>query len=317
MSNESTTSSLDDVTNASLVIPYMIGALSEQPGLYRVAKEFDIRNLPTKAAKIPSETSWWGSANDDGAGVDTEFDATEATTVSNTQVSTGGITITTAEYAVAIEPTDNVEEDSVNGLDLLMRFRSRMLMVISLAMEDDFLALLASLSNVTGVSTADLTVAQLLSAITNLRVRGVVCDSLVGILDNQQASDLQSALISTNTSIATWAPAADRIISWNPSADRGFINRMIGSFANVPMFATGLTDTANTGADVAGGILTPSSAFNDGQGFTTYGAAWKRLPTFEMQRQAKMRATDLVMSARWGCAEMLDGSGEAVITDAP
>jgi hypothetical protein len=316
MANETTTSTIDDLTNASLVQPYMIAALSEMPGLTRVCKEFDLRNQGSKAAKIASETSWWGSANDDGAGVATAFNGTEASAVANTAVSTGGITITAAEYAVAIEPTDNLGEDNISGIDLLMLFKNRMLHVIELAKEDDFLALASGLSNVTGSSGVDLTIAQLLSAITDLRTRGVVCDALVGILDNQQASDLQSAFIATSTSIATWAPAADRVISWNPTADRGFINRMLGTFANVPMFATGLTDTANAGADVAGMVVTPSSAFNDSEGVTTFGAVWKRLPTFEMQRQAKMRATDLVMSARWGVAEMLDGSGGAIITDA-
>lgn len=314
--SETTTATLDDLTNASLVEPYMIGALTELPGLTRACKEFDGRGKPTGALKIPSETSWWGSANDDGAGVATAFNGTQASAVGNTAVSTGGITITAAEYAVAIQPTDNVAEDSVDGLDMLMRFNSRMNHVMALAREDDFLALLASLSNVSGSTGVDITIAQLLGAISNLRVRGVQCDALMGILDNQQASDLQSAFVATSTSIATWGPAADRIISWNPSADRGFINRMLGTFANVPMFATGLTDTANGGNDVAGGVVVPSSAYNDNIGHTTFGSVWKRMPTFEMQRQAKMRATDLVMSCRWGVAEMLDGSGEALITDA-
>jgi hypothetical protein len=317
MANETTTTTLDDLTHTSLIEPYLINALSEQAGLYRVCKEFDARGKSTAALKIPSETSWWGSANDDGAGVDLEFNATDVTDLSNTAVSTGGITITAAEYGVAIEVSDRVEEDSIDGLDMLMKIEQRMLHVLNLALEDDFLALLASLSQVTGTSGSDLTAAQLLSAITNLRVRGVLADSLVGILDNQQATDAQTAFITTNAAAAVFAFAADRILNYVPTSDRGMgPTRQVATFAGVPMFATGLTDTANAGADVVGGIVTPSTAYNDNTGHVTFGMAWKRLPTFETERHAKKRTTDLVMTCRWGVAEMLDGSGEGIVTDA-
>ena len=317
MANETTTTTLDDLTHASLIEPYLIAALSEQPGLYRFCKEFDLRGKSTKALDIPVETSWWGSPDDNGAGVDTEFNASEATVLSNTAVSTSKVTITAAEYGVAIEVTDNVEEDSVDGLDLMLRLEQRMLHVLSLAMEDDFLALFASLSNGVGTSGSDLTVAQLLDAITGIRIRGAVADSLVGVLDNAQATDLQTALIATNAAAAVFALSADRIINYNPSADRGLsAQRQVATFAGVPMFTSGLTDTANAGADVVGAVFTPSTAFNDSAGHVTFGMAWKRLPRFEMERNAKLRTTDLVMSCRWGVAEMTDGSGTKIVTDA-
>lgn len=319
MANETTTTTLDDLTHASLIEPYLIAALSEQPGLYRFCKEFDLRGKSTKALDIPIETSWWGSANDDGAGVDTEFNATEGTVLSNTAVSINTkVTITAAEYGVAIEVTDNVDEDSVDGLDLMLRLEQRMLHVLSLAMEDDFLALFPSLSNSVGSTGVDLAVAQLLDAITGIRIRGAVADSLVGVLDNAQATDLQTALIATNAAAAVFALSADRIINYNPSADRGLsAQRQVATFAGVPMFTSGLTDTANSGADVVGAVFTPSTAFNDQTGHVTYGMAWKRLPRFEMERNAKLRTTDLVMTCRWGVAEMNDGSATKIVTDAP
>lgn len=317
MANETTTSTLDDITNASLIEPYLIAALSEQPGLYRFCKEFNLVGKATNALKIPSETSWWGSANDDGAGVDTEFDATQATALSNTAVSTGVVTLTCAEYGVAAQITDNVEEDSVDGLDFVMRIEQRMLHVIGLAMEDDFLALLASLSNSVGTSGVDLTVAQLLAAQQGLRTRGVNSDSTVNILDNQQVSDIEAALIATNAAAAVFALSADRVLNWQPAGDNGMSpSRMISTFRGNPCFATGMTDTANAAADVVGATITPASAYNDSAGHTTFGMGWKRLPRFETQRQAKSRATDMVMTARAGFVELLDGSGTAIITDA-
>lgn len=317
MAQETTTTTLDDLTHTNLIEPYLIAALTEQPGLMTIAcKEFDMRGMSTATLKIPSETSWWGSPNDDGAGVDLEFNATAVTDISNTAVSTGGVTVTPAEYGVAIELEDKVEEDSIDGLDLLGRFESRMLHVLSLAMEDDFLALLASLSNVVGTTTVDLSIAQLLQAQSDLRTRGVIAEGVMYILDNQQANDVEAAFIATNAAQAVYAMAADRILAYNPQPNNGMTTRMISSFRGYPVWTTGLTDTANAAADVVGACLTPSSAFNDTAGHVTFGWAWKRMPRFETERHAKKRTTDLVMTARAGGVELLDGSGTAIITDA-
>lgn len=316
MANESTTTTLDDITHASLIEPVMIAALSEKPGLWRFCREFDIRGKSTAAAKIPSETSWWGSADDTGTGVDAEFNGTQATELNNTAVSTGSVTITAAEYGVAIEVTDNVEEDSIDGLDLLGRFESRMLHVISLAMDDDFLALLPSLSNTVGTTTQDLTIAQMLSAQTGLRTRGVDApDGVVYILDTQQAIDVENAFIATNAAAAVYAMAADRILAWSPQSNNGMSNRMISTFRGYEVHVSGLCDTANAAADAVGGCFTPSTAANDAAGHVTFGMCWKRMPRFETERHAKKRTTDLVMTARAGFGEMLDGSGTAIITD--
>ena len=316
MANETTTTSANDIVNATLVQPVLIAALTEQPGLWRFAREFNLTGQPTSAAIIPTETSWWGSANDDGAGVDTEFNGTEGTDLSNTQVATGGVTITPAEYGVAIEITDNVSEDS--AIDLFMTVEQRMLHVISLAMEDDFLALLASLSNSVGASGTDLTIANLVAAQQGLRVRGANADAVVYILDNQQALDAESALQSTNAAAAVFALSADRLLGYAPTVDNGMsANRQIMSFRNYPVFATGMTDTANTAADVVGACLCPSTAYNDASGATTFGMAWKRLPRLETDRIIVGRSTQIVMTARVGFAELQDGSGTAIITDAP
>ena len=67
MSNESTTTSLAALTHPSLVQPVLIKALSEKSGLYRYARQFDLRMQATAAAKIPIQTAWWGTPADHGA----------------------------------------------------------------------------------------------------------------------------------------------------------------------------------------------------------------------------------------------------------
>ena len=317
MPNETTTTTLNDLTHASLVQPVLIRALSEHPGLFRFCREFNIVDQPTNAASIPTETSYWGSANDDGAGVDTEFNATEATSLSNTAFSTGAVTCTASEFGVAHALIDNTVEDSVRGIDIMDMIKGRMLFVHMLAWEDDFLAQFANLSQTVGSTGVDLTVAQMIAAQQGLRVRGVESDALVYVLDNQQTIDVEAALVAASTSAAVFALSADRLINYAPSPDNGMgATRNVMTFRGLPVYGTGLTDTANTGADVVGACFAPSTAFNDATGATTYAVAWKRLPMFETQRQAKLRGSDLVMTARLGFAELQDGSGTGIITDA-
>lgn len=318
MANEITTTTLNDITHTSLIEPVLIRALSERPGLYRFAREFNLIPKSTNTISIPTETAYWGSANDRGASVDTEYDATQATSLSNTAVSTGAVTLTCAEYGVAHALTDNVGEDSVDGLDLMQLFTGQMLHVLNLALEDDFIGMLADLSNAVGSTGVDLTAANMIAAQQGLRTRGVDCDSAVYILDNQQASDLEGVLIAASTSVATFALSADRLLNYAPTSDNGMTSiRQIMTFRGLPVFTSGLTDTANVGADVVGGCFCPSTAYNDASGATTFAMGWKRMPRFEAQRQAKLRATDLVMTCRAGFAELQDGSGTAIITDAP
>ena len=193
MANEITTSTFDDLTYTAAVQPVVIAALSEQGGLWRLSREFNIIDQPSTGAKIPTETAWWGSANDDGAGVDTELDGTQGTDVSNTSASTGSVTISSGEYVVGMEITDNVIEDSVRGIDVFMWLRDRHLKAMDLAWTDDFCALFAGLSNTVGSSGVDLTIVQAIAAQQGLRVRGAESDSTVYVLDNQQQLDAHIA----------------------------------------------------------------------------------------------------------------------------
>lgn len=320
MANEITTTTMNDITNSALVEPVIIMALSEQPGIaISSCREFNAIGKATSALTIPTQTSYWGSANDRGAGVDTEFDGTQATALSNTAVSTGAVTCTAVEYGVAHQLIDNVNEDSaIDALELMNLFTSQMLTVLTLALDDDFCALFASLSNTVGTSGVDLTVSNMLTAQQGLRTRGANADAVIYVLDNQQATDLDTALSATSSNAAVFALSADRLIGYTPTADHGMgPSRQIASFRGFPVISTGLTDTANAGADVVGACYCPSTAYNDASGATTFAMVWKRLPRFETQRQAKSRGTDLVMTMRAGTAELQDGSGANLTTDAP
>lgn len=318
MANEITTTSHNDITNPTLAVPFIVRVLSEKPGLWRLCKEWDLTgDFASPAVVIPKEVSFWGSPDDNGVGVDSEFDASEGADLSNTAVTTSGVTITPGEYGVALEVTKNVEEDSLSAIDLYGLLEERMVHVISLAMTFDFLALFASLSNSVGVSTTDLTIAQMIAAQRNLRTRGTDADAIVYVLDNQQANDVEDQLVAQNAAAAVFALSADRLIGYSPTSDNGMgAGRQVMTFRNAPVFTTGQCSTANSGEDVVGACFAPSTAYNDASGATTFGMAWKRLPMIETDKIVLGRSTQLVASARAGFGELQDGSGTGITTDA-
>lgn len=316
MADEITTTSHNDITNPTLAVPYIVRALSEKPGLWRLCKEWNLTgDFASPAMVVPKEVSFWGSPDDNGTGTDTEFDATQATDLANTAVTTSGVTCTPGEYGVALEVTKNVEEDSLSAIDLYGLLEERMLHVISLAMTFDFLALFASLSNTVGVSGADLSVAQAIAAQRNIRTRGADADAMVYVFDTQQSNDIEDALVAQNAAVAVFAQNADRLIAYSPTADNGLGgSRQVMTFRNAPAFVTGQCSTANTGADAVGAAFCPSTAYNDASGATTFGMAWKRLPMLDSDKIVLGRSTQIVMSARAGFVELQDGSGTGIVT---
>jgi hypothetical protein len=317
MANEITTTTFDDLTYTAAVQPVVIAALAEQGGLWRLSREFNIIDQPSTGAKIPTETAWWGTPNDDGAGVATAFNGAEGTDVSNTSASTSSVTISSGEYVVGMEITDNVVEDSVRGIDMFMWLRDRHLKAMDLAWTDDFCALFAGLSNSVGSSGTDISLLVAIAAQQGIRVRGAESDSTIYVLDNQQQLDLDTAIIAGSTSMAVFALSADRMIGYAPTADNGMgASRVTMRLRNFPVITTGLTDTANAAADVVGACFCASSAANDASGATTFGHVWKRLPRLETDRIVAGRSTLMVTSSRWGCGELQDGSGTGIVTDA-
>jgi hypothetical protein len=319
MALETTTTSANDVVNDSLIQPTIIPALSERPGLaVRVCREFNGIGQPTKALKIPRVSSYWGSPADRGAGVDDEFDGAEGSAQGNTQFVTDGVTINTPEYCIAHAVTDNVQEDSViDGAEFLSLITGTMLQVHQLALDDDFCALFSGLSNSVGTTNTDMSIANGLDATHGIIKRGANCDAMEYVLDPEQVANIRTAVLSTNAAAAIYAASADRLINYGRTdgATRGMGRVMTLDGCLVTM--SGLCDTDGGGVDVLGAAFCPSTAQNDASGATTFGIGWKRLPRLEQQRQAKGRSTDIVMSMRAGLAELQDGSGTLIETDAP
>jgi len=318
---DTTTSSLASLTHASLVQPVLIKALSEKSGLYRYARQFDLRGQSTSAAKIPTQTAWWGSPADHGASVDAELNASESTPLGNTQQSTSSVTITATEFGVQFSVSDAVTEDSVSGIDIMMAITDSMLSAMLLAWESDYLTLASSLSQSVGSTNTTLTIASMVSAQTRMRTDGVTADAMAYILDNVAGNAIETALIATSTSAAVYALSADRILAWNPAMNNGMgDNRQIASFRGYPVTTTGMTTTANSAVDANSMLVCPSTAFNDASGATTHGIAIKRLPRLRSDASSAIaigsRNTIMVLDSKVGFGELQDRAGTYILAKA-
>lgn len=314
MANEITTTAFNDFVNSAAVVPVLIGALQEQAGLYNVCRDFTgaYAGRGTNTLTIPKEDSLF-TAGDNGTGADTEYDATEATDLSNTAMTTSSASLTTGEYGIAVELTDTLKEDSVfSGAELVAILNAKCIHALGLAMEVDFLALLASISNASGASGTALTAATMVAAQIAPRGRGLRAESQAFIIDTQAAADLDNNLIATSAAAAVYAFAADRALGYAPTDDHGMLTRETMRFRNRPVFTTGLVPTANGGVDTIGGCVVPSTPLNDRLGATTFGMGWKRMPRIELDRIPLGRADQIVVTQRWGCVELQDGSAQGI-----
>lgn len=316
MSNETTTTTLNDITYSAWIEPSFLDYAYD----WVVAQQFFTRKYslvgkPSKTIQIPRLASDMGTVGNGGSGVATAYNGTEGSDLSNVALDTDNVQVSVSEYALLRTVTDNVGEDSVNGLDLMNTAVADAARILMTALEDDCVGLFSSLSNSVGTTTADLTIAQAIAAHVGIRKRGYrATDPLVYVLDEQQIDDLEAALLNTNAAAAIYAGAADKLLGVDRTTNNGHGNGHVMNFRGYGVYTSGLTDTANSGADVVGACFTPWSAGNAPH--VTFALVDKRPFRVEPQRDASLRASEMVFSMRVGAGEVTDGSGTAIITDA-
>lgn len=246
MANETTTTTLNDITYSAWIESSWLDYAYD----WIVAQQFFSRRYslignPSSTIQIPRISSDMGTVGDSGTGVDTEFDATEATDLSNTSLDSENVQVSISEYALMRTITDDVEEDSVSGLTLMQVILADAARILMTALEDDAVGLFSGLSNSVGSTGVALTVAQALAAQVGIRKRGFRApDGVVYVLDEEQVDDLEAALIATATSMAVYATAADKLLGVDRTANNGMGNGHVMNFRGYPVFSSGLTDTA-------------------------------------------------------------------------
>jgi hypothetical protein len=315
MANETTTTTLTETVNSEFITLLFQDYAGHYANPIQFAYEYTSGNgSPTVA--VPRWDSDEGSPYDRGTGVDTEFNGTEATDLANRAMSTSESTITAAEYGLMRTVTDHALEDSVASGQLFNAIMMKAASALTAAKNDDMCALFASLSNTSGSTGVNCSVADVDDALYDLAERTVI-GSLVGIFDHQALRDFQDNLTSVGGSSVVYPAAAAALMNLAATPDNGrSAAGLVLNYKGVDIYRNDLTDTVNAGADVCSAIMVRGDVPAN-QPTACFGSVTKRAFRMEMQRDASLRGTELVFTERWGVAETLDNSGQRIVSDAP
>ena len=217
---------------------------------------------------------------------------TEGDEVSNTAVSTDGVTLTVSTVAIRTMITDLVRASSASNVvaDMGRLFGE----AIAKKMDQDLLALFSGFSvGVGGASTA-MSAALVANAVARLRANAVPGDALACVLNPYVAYDLKSAL--TNT----FANPNAGIIQ-NEAMQTGYVGTLFG----VPVFESANIANTGTAGDYVGAVF-----HRDALGLAMIGDI-----SIETQRRASFVGDDIVASAHYGVGELYDGYGVKITSD--
>lgn len=313
MANETTATSITETVYAEWISPVWQGYAGHYKNPSQFFAKWQSKNgSPT--VSIPRPVSDQGTPTDHGAGVDAEYNATEATALDYIEFETTQSNFSVSEYGLCRFISDTSLEDTTAEalVSFLLQDAATILMT---AANDDGCALFPSFTNQSGATGQDNSIAFMDDAIYDLSERAVL-GSLVGILDNQAVRDFLNALQASSTSMAVLAGSADRQMntSFDPNQGRND-DGYVMTYKNVALYRTGLTDTANTAADVVSAIFVRGDE-EANRPAAAIGQSSKRDFRIETIRVPKSRGTEIVASMRWGCGITRDDAGQELLTDA-
>jgi N4-gp56 family major capsid protein len=217
---------------------------------------------------------------------------TEGDEVSNTAISTDGVTLTVSTIAIRTMITDLVRASSASNVvaDMGRLFGE----AIAKKMDQDLLALFSGFSvGVGGASTA-MSAALVANAVARLRANAVPGDALACVLNPYVAYDLKSALTNTFAN-----PNAG--VVQNEAMTTGYVGTLFG----VPVFESANIANTGTAGDYVGAVF-----HRDALGLAMIGDI-----SIETQRRASFVGDDIVASAHYGVGELYDGYGCKITAD--
>jgi N4-gp56 family major capsid protein len=217
---------------------------------------------------------------------------TEGDEVSNTAVSTNGVTLTVSTVAIRTMITDLVRASSASNVvaDMGRLFGE----AIAKKMDQDLLALFSGFSVGVGDASTALSAATIANAVARLRANAVPGDALACVVNPYVAYDLKSAL--TNT----FANPNAGIIQ-NEAMQTGYVGTLFG----VPVFESANIANNGTAGDYVGAVF-----HRDALGLAMIGDI-----SIETQRRASFVGDDIVASAHYGVGELYDGYGCKITAD--
>lgn len=295
MSNETTSTTLTTQILTELIQAEIGPAIRNGSIMYPLMKIADISMVPTKTASFQFAAGASASAITEGTAVsNSAWTLTEAT-IAATQV---GVKVELMDLGVRSTVADIV---SVVSQDL------------AAACMDNFdtaaAALLAGFSNTVGTSGSNLTIAQMIIAVTTLKINAKgLANNAVFALYPQQVGDLQTEVVNASNGLAPALSRENLVAIMGDTVNSAVLSSQAGSFMGIPVLQSNAVPDDASGANSDGAIFCAGSAL---------GAAIKWMPEIEMQRGVSngQNSTNILATMAYGVGELRDSLGVTISTD--
>ena len=281
MANESTSSTLSELYTE--IVAEALFVASEQSTMRPLVRNYAITG-GGKSVEVPIYGTVSASA------------VSEASDLSNTAINPTSVTITASEVGIMTTLTDLARNSAPRNVagDIGKLFGE----AIAKKIDTDLTALFDGFSNEVNDGTAVLSASNVFNAVAILRKNAVPMSDLAGVFHPFNAFDLKSNL--TNTFVGR-----DTDLS-NEALRTGFV----GNVAGVPIFETSnMADTSGnnpgTTGDYKGAIFHRDAL----------GLAMMQDLKIETQRDASLRADEIVATAVYGTGELNDTYGVELNVD--
>ena len=283
MANESTTTSLNDLLPS--IVAEALFVAQERSIMRGLVRNFTMPMSSGKTITVPIYPK------QTAAGVN------EGTDLTNTSISTSGATLTIGEVGIMTTVTDLARNASASNViaDVGRLFGE----AIAAKMDKDLTALFADFSTGDGDYTGQITAASIFKAVAKLRGAGVDPAGCFCVLHPEIAYDLKSALTTGGTTVFTAGGGVSDVA--NEAMRMGYV----GMLAGVPIYETSNIDYVSAAGDFPGAVFHRDAL----------GLAMMQDIKIETQRDASLRADELVATAVYGVGELYDSYGRLLKYD--
>ena len=271
MANESTSSTLSELYTEIVAEAQFVA--TEQSIMRNLVRNYQITG-GGKAVEVPIYSAISAAA------------VAEATDLSNTAVDPSSATITASEVGVMTTLTDLARNSAPRNVaaDIGRLFGEG----IAKKQDQDLIALFDGFSTTLGDGTTAISAASVFNALSTLRANSLPINECAVVLHPKIAYDLKANL--TNT----FANANANDLA-NEALRQGFVGRLAG----MPVFETANMSNTGTAGDYKGGAFHRDAiALAEMQGLKV-----------ETQRDASLRADEIVATAVYGVGEIHDTYG--------
>lgn len=271
-----------------LLADAIVDAAFEMSRLRNYIRTRSIADVPSNSGRFPTLTSVGSAA--------ALTDGTDLTTI--TDFSPSAVTLNVAEVGLKFVYTDLTSGGSVTDMSEIARYGGRGIVDKENA---DIAALFTGLSNTVGSGTADLSEANVLAGLATLRGAKEYGPYTMVIDPDSWYNELVGDI---GTTIAALGNTGGTV--------RGESNDLLSGQENVGPLLGIANIVLSTDVDLTTDVYT-GAIFNE----RAFGLIDKWTIRPEMERDASLRGTEVVVTSAYAVSEIVDAAGVGVTTDGP